>query len=78
MGSGDTHSSAEKNCALFIETLEGLITKVGLPTKLRDCGVNEQDLPLLAKDAMLQTRLLINNPVELLEANALEIYNAVF
>ena len=52
--------------------------RVGLPTKLRDCGVNEQDLPLLAKDAMLQTRLLINNPVELLEANALEIYNAVF
>ena len=78
MGIGDTNSSAAKNCALFIETLEGLITKVGLPTKLRDCGVNEQDLPLLAKDAMLQTRLLINNPVELLEANALEIYNAVF
>ena len=55
-----------------------MIEAVGLPTKLRDCGVNGQDLPMLAKDAMLQTRLLVNNPVEVLEEDALKIYNSIF
>lgn len=35
-------------------------------------------LPQLAKDAMLQQRLLINNPRELTEADALAIYRKAF
>jgi alcohol dehydrogenase len=35
-------------------------------------------LPQLAADAMLQTRLLGNNPVEVTEADALALYRAAF
>ena len=33
---------------------------------------------MLAKDALLQQRLLINNPRELTEADALAIYQAAY
>lgn len=62
----------------FIQALEALITEVGLPTRLRDVGIVAESLPALATDAMLQTRLLINNPKTLTEAEALDIYRAVF
>jgi alcohol dehydrogenase len=37
-----------------------------------------EDLPRLAEEAMLQQRLLINNPRELKLENALEIYKRAF
>jgi len=46
--------------------------------RLRDHGVTAQALPLLARDAMLQTRLLVNNPCELGEADALAIYERAY
>ena len=71
--------SREKESAmLFIEQIEQLIVRLGLPTRLRDCGVNEQSLPLLAKEAMKQERLLMNNPRQMTEKAALEIYTRVF
>ena len=62
----------------FIQKLDDLIDQVGIPRRLSKLNINEQDLPILAKDAMLQQRLLINNPVEINEARALEIYQSVF
>ena len=62
----------------FIQKLDNLIDQVGIPRRLSKLNINEQDLPILAKDAMLQQRLLINNPVEITEARALEIYKSVF
>lgn len=62
----------------FIQKLDDLIDQVGIPRRLSKLNINEQDLPILAKDAMLQQRLLINNPVEITEALALEIYQSVF
>ncbi len=35
-------------------------------------------LPTLARDAMLQQRLLVNNPREVSEADALAIYQAAY
>jgi alcohol dehydrogenase len=32
----------------------------------------------LASDAMLQQRLLVNNPVEVTERDALKIYNSIY
>lgn len=58
--------------------LSTLIDDLGLPVRLRDVGVRESDLPMLAKDAMLQTRLLVNNPREVTEADALAIYQKVY
>ena len=57
-----------------IERLAGLSGRLGLPTRLRDVGVPEAALPQLAAEAMLQTRLLINNPRALTEADALALY----
>ena len=40
--------------------------------------VPEAALPRLARDAMQQTRLLINNPREVTEADALAIYQRAY
>ncbi|WP_299594731.1 iron-containing alcohol dehydrogenase [uncultured Microbulbifer sp.] len=58
--------------------LENLIGELGLATRLRDCGVTAESLPRLAADAMEQQRLLVNNPREVAEADALAIYRAIF
>ena len=49
---------------------------VGLPLRLRDAGVTLESLPELARSAMQQQRLLVNNPREVSEADALAIYTA--
>ncbi len=61
---------------LFADNLADLAAKLGLQTRLRDVGISETDLPKMASDAMKQTRLLVNNPRELGETDALEIYRA--
>lgn len=62
----------------LIRWIELLIQSLGLPTKLRDCGVTQESLPLLAEDAMKQQRLLVNNPREMTLDAALDIYTKVF
>ena len=62
----------------LIQWLENRVQEVGLPLRLRDCGVTEESLPMLASEAMKQQRLLVNNPRELSEADALKIYQAVY
>lgn len=73
-----TGSPAEKTQQL-IDHLEQLIAKLEIPNRLRDMKVPETDLPMLAKDTIdLQQRLLINNPREVTEADALAIYQAAY
>ena len=62
----------------LIEALAGFSRRSGLPTRLRDAGVSEALLPTLAADAMLQQRLLVNNPREMNELQALAIYQAAY
>lgn len=70
----------------FIQALEKLIDACGLPARLRDVPVQqladnkipERDLPMLAKSAMKQTRLLVNNPRDVSEADALAIYQSSY
>lgn len=69
--------TAEKAGA-FVARLIALMDASGAPRHLRDAGVAEEMLPQLAADAMLQTRLLANNPVEVTEADALALYRAAF
>ncbi|WP_198970372.1 iron-containing alcohol dehydrogenase [Xylophilus sp. ASV27] len=70
-------SDAAKTAA-FIARVEALAAATRLPLRLRDHGVGEADLPLLAADAMQQTRLLVNNPREVAEADALAIYRRAY
>ena len=69
-------SDARARSDLFAEHLADLAVKLGLQTRLRDVGISEADLPKLASDAMKQTRLLVNNPREMGEADAFDIYKA--
>lgn len=68
-----TGSDAARTQAL-IDEIDRLIVATGIPRTLREVGVGEADLPRMAADAMLQTRLLVNNPREVTEADALAIY----
>jgi len=58
--------------------LQDLIAELPLPTRLRELKIEESGLPQLARDAMLQQRLLVNNPREVLEHDALAIYQAAY
>ena len=71
-------TDASSGAQALIGALETLIDAVGLPVRLRDAGVSEDSLETLAADAMLQQRLLVNNPREVSEADALAIYKAVY
>ncbi|KAF1020803.1 MAG: Long-chain-alcohol dehydrogenase 1 [Paracidovorax wautersii] len=71
---GTAHEKADR----FIGHLETLIALTRLPLRLRDHGVTEDSLPRLATDALLQTRLLANNPRPLTEADALAIYRQAY
>lgn len=62
----------------FAEALQKLSLELKLPQRLRDVGIAAEDLPMLARDAMKQTRLLVNNPREVSEADALAIYRAAW
>ena len=64
----------QERAAAFADALQELSRKCGLPQRLRDVGVPKDVLPMLARDAMKQTRLLPNNPRVVTEAEALEIY----
>ena len=69
-------NDAASRAAELVKWLAKLPVELGLPTRLRDIGIAESDLDALAEDAMKQTRLLINNPRELTQADALGIYRA--
>jgi alcohol dehydrogenase class IV len=62
----------------LIEEVEAIIADTGLPTSLKDANVPETDLPMLAEDAMLHQRLLVNNPRDVSQQDALEIYSAAY
>ncbi len=65
-------------CGAFIDELGSLSKRLGLQTKLRDVGIPRDALSKMAADAMLQTRLLVNNPRELSESDAFEIYTSAW
>ena len=58
----------------LIDWCKALIADSGLPVSLADAKVPEHDLPMLAADAMLQQRLLVNNPLPVDEQAALHLY----
>ena len=75
---GASEEGVQSRAAGFVTFMEDLMDRSGAPRRLRDCEVSEDSLPALARDAMLQTRLLVNNPVEVTEADALALYREAF
>ena len=73
-----TASSSTDKAEQFARYFEGLISDLSLPSTLNAADVPEKDLAMLASEAMLQTRLLVNNPRQVLEADALSIYQQAY
>jgi alcohol dehydrogenase class IV len=62
----------------FAQSMADLSQACGLEQGLREMGIARAALPNLARDAMNQTRLLVNNPRPVDEAAALKIYEAAW
>jgi alcohol dehydrogenase class IV len=58
----------------LIDFIAGLIKQLKLPTSLAKMGIGESDIDTLAKDAMFQTRLLVNNPKPVTLEDVKKIY----
>lgn len=65
-------------CDLFIDHMQNYLDRSGLTLKLNAVNVPENMLEQLAEDAMLQTRLLQNNPRDMEKQDALAIYQAIY
>ena len=74
----DINKGTQAVCAEFIDKLEDLSKRLGLPQKLREVDIPKDACEKMASDAMKQTRLLVNNPREVTEADALNIYQAAW
>jgi len=70
--------SEEAQARALIGALRQLIDDVALPATLQRAGVPGSDLEMLAEDAMLQQRLLVNNPRDVAYEDALGIYRAAY
>ncbi|RWR27997.1 iron-containing alcohol dehydrogenase [Sinirhodobacter populi] len=75
---GPSDEGVQARSANFVNFMQDLMDRSGAPLKLREVKVPEADLPMLARDAMVQQRLLINNPVEVTEADALRLYQEAY
>ncbi|MFN4060238.1 MAG: iron-containing alcohol dehydrogenase [Paracoccus hibiscisoli] len=62
----------------FVEAMQDLMNRSGAPLRLRDVDIPQADLPMLAREAMQQSRLLVNNPVQMTEADALRLYSQAY
>jgi len=69
---------SQARAALLIDRLDELAKNSGLALRLRDHGVAFEEAPTLAKEAMKQTRLLVNNPCEISESDAQRLYEAAW
>jgi alcohol dehydrogenase class IV len=70
--------SGRSGAGALVDELVSIIADTGLPPTLAAADVPESALEMLAQDAMLQQRLLVNNPREVSYEDALEIYRAAY
>ena len=72
------NTNTKNICNDFIDRLENLSSLLNLPSKLRELDIPKDACVKMAKESMKQTRLLVNNPREVTEEDALNIYNAAW
>lgn len=68
----------QEGAAAFADRLADLSARCGLPQRLREVDIPEDALEMMARDAMNQTRLLVNNPREVTQNDAYAIYKAAW
>lgn len=74
----ERRSTDEETARAGIEKIKELITKCGIPARLRDVHIPKESIPQMAEDAMKITRLLVNNPREITLQDAISIFNAAY
>jgi alcohol dehydrogenase class IV len=62
----------------FVAAIAQRVETMPYAQTLRAAGVKQDDLPMLADDAMKVQRLLVNNPRDVAHADALALYQAAF
>lgn len=70
--------SEEARAEAMIVAMQQFARATGIETTLQQVGIKESDLDRLADDAMLQTRLLGNNPRPVTREDARQIYANAF
>lgn len=70
--------SVEARAEALAVAMQQIATVTGIERTLQQVGIREEDLDRLADDAMLQTRLLGNNPRTVTRDDARAIYAAAF
>ena len=68
----------EKTARRGVEFICRLAEAVGIPRRLSDLGIPQHAVPAMARAAMQVQRLLKNNPREVTEQDARDIYNALY
>lgn len=75
----ELHQSDDSTAAKgFVKAMSDLVAAMPYPQSLREAGIRQEDLPMLARDAMNVQRLLVNNPRDVTLEDALAIYQASF
>ena len=68
------HDGTDDDRGSFADKFRQLSIELEVPQRLRDLNINEADIEMLAREAMLQERLLPNNPREVTYDDALRLY----
>jgi len=61
-----------------VEKIRELIAACGIPARLRDVNIPQEAIGQMAIDALKIQRLLKNNPREITEKDAVDIYQAAY
>lgn len=73
-----TSAGDQAAATAFVAGIRERVAAMPYAQTLREAGIGEADLPMLARDAMNVQRLLVNNPRDVAYDDALAIYRAAF
>ncbi len=68
--------SDEAAAAAFVEAMQQLVADMPMEQRLTEVGIQRQDIDRMAIDAMKVTRLLVNNPRDVTQEDAVALYLA--
>jgi alcohol dehydrogenase class IV len=77
LGENTAGLSAREAANTAVEAMRTLAADLKIPRHLSEFGIKEKDIPKLAEGVMKVTRLLVNNPRDLTQQDAEEIYRRV-
>lgn len=75
---GSAFATPAKATDAFLGAMRDLVAAMPMEQRLEQVGVQRDDLPMLAADAMKVQRLLINNPREVSYEDALALYRQAY